>query len=266
MSPGATFANIAFLTLLAAAAIQALRLLRKGAAPDPVSHWLLLAASTLLVAALAVRSFAISFVALTGTWESLSFWAAAVGLVIFAWRLRGKPAFRPGIAFGATLAAIVMLSIASSPLIPKDALPPIPALRSAWLLLHVGFAFVGEAFFVASFVAALLLLAAKDERRRVELDRVVYTAIAIGYPIFTAGALVFGAIWAERAWGRWWSWDPKETWALVTWLVYSAYLHVRLVMKRKDSLPAVLAVAGFLCALFTFFGVNYLLPGLHSYG
>lgn len=266
MTSGTAFANLAFIALLAAAAFQAAWLLRGGAKPDPASHWALLAASTLLLAALATRSIAISFVALTGTWESLSFWAAAVGLVLFAWRLSGTPPYRPGIAFGATLAAIVMLSIASSPLIPKDTLPPIPALRSAWLLLHVGFTFVGESFFVASFVAALLQLATKEERRRVELDRVTYTAIALGYPIFTAGALVFGAIWAERAWGRWWSWDPKETWALVTWLVYTAYLHLRLVMKRKDALPAVLAVAGFLCALFTFFGVNYLLPGLHSYG
>lgn len=266
MTPGATLANLAFLSLLVAAALQAAWLLGKGGAADPASHWILLGASLLLLTSLVVRSVAISFPALTGTWESLSFWAAAVALVLFAWRLRGKPAYRAGIAFGATLAAIVMLSIASSPLVPKEALPPIPALRSAWLVLHVGFAFVGEAFFVTSFVAALLLLAAKDERRRVELDRVVYTAIALGYPIFTAGALVFGAIWAERAWGRWWSWDPKETWALVTWLVYTAYLHVRLIMKRKDSLPAILAVAGFLCALFTFFGVNYLLPGLHSYG
>ncbi|MBN1241899.1 MAG: cytochrome c biogenesis protein CcsA [Spirochaetales bacterium] len=266
MTDGAALANLAFALLLCAAALQAAWLFRWRGAVDPASHWMLLVASTLLVAALAARSIRISFIALTGIWESLSFWAAALGFMVFAWRLRGKPAYRPGIGFGIVLAAIVMLSIASSPLVSTEALPPIPALRSGWLVLHVGFAFVGEAFFVASFVAAILFLFAKDPARRVELDRVVYTAIALGYPLFTAGALVFGAIWAEKAWGRWWSWDPKETWALVTWLTYTAYLHLRLVRKRKDSWPAVFAIAGFLCALFTFFGVNYLLPGLHSYG
>jgi ABC-type transport system involved in cytochrome c biogenesis permease subunit len=164
------------------------------------------------------------------------------------------------------MVAVVLLAVASSPLIPKEALPPIPALRSAWLLLHVSFSFIGEAFFVAGFITAIVFLATKDEARRLELDRLTYTAIAVGYPFFTAGALVFGAIWAEQAWGRWWTWDPKETWGLVTWLVYTAYLHVRIIMKRKDSLPAIIAVVGFLCTVFTFFGVNYLLPGLHSYG
>jgi ABC-type transport system involved in cytochrome c biogenesis permease subunit len=162
--------------------------------------------------------------------------------------------------------AIILMMIASSPLIPKAALPPIPALRSNWLVLHVSFSFIGEAFFVVGFITAILFLATKDEKKRLDFDRLTYTTIGIGYVFFTAGALVFGAIWAEQAWGRWWSWDPKETWALVTWLVYTVYLHVRLIMKRKDSLPAVISVVGFLCTVFTFFGVNYLLPGLHSYG
>jgi ABC-type transport system involved in cytochrome c biogenesis permease subunit len=84
--------------------------------------------------------------------------------------------------------------------------------------------------------------------------------------VFTVGALVFGAVWAEQAWGAWWSWDPKETWALVTWLVYTFYLHVRLIRKKTGALPAWISVIGFACTLFTFFGVNFLLSGLHSYG
>jgi ABC-type transport system involved in cytochrome c biogenesis permease subunit len=92
-----------------------------------------------------------------------------------------------------------------------------------------------------------------------------YTSIAIGYPIFTAGALVFGAVWAEKAWGVWWSWDPKETWALITWLTYTAYLHFRLVRKNTSKVMPILVIAGFIIAMFTFFGVNFLLSGLHSY-
>ncbi len=98
------------------------------------------------------------------------------------------------------------------------------------------------------------------------MDRLMATSIGIGYPIFTAGALVFGAIWAETAWGSWWSWDPKEIWALITWLIYTAYLHTRLVRKMRGRVSAVLVIVGFLATLFTFFGVNFLLSGLHSYG
>lgn len=266
MNLGIILANTAFALFLASAAAQAFFLFKKGGRQDVIGPWVLLAASVLLLVVLALRSIEVGFVALTSMYESLAFWAAVVGVVVFAYRFQKRLAYRPQIAFGATMLAIVMIAVASSPLIPKEALPPIPALRSGWLVLHVSFTFVGEAFFVASFIAATMFLASRDGERRLELDRITYTAIAIGYPFFTAGALVFGAIWAEQAWGRWWSWDPKETWALVTWLVYTAYLHLRLVMRRKDSLPALLAVAGFLCTVFTFFGVNYLLTGLHSYG
>jgi ABC-type transport system involved in cytochrome c biogenesis permease subunit len=259
-------ANAAFALFLASAAVQAFFLFKRSAKPEALGPWLLLAASALLLVVIALRSVEVRFVALTSTYESLAFWAAVVGVVAFIYRLQKRLPYKPAAVFGATMLAVVMLAVASSPLIPKEALPPIPALRSGWLILHVSFTFVGEAFFVASFVTSVMFLLTRDGERRLELDRLTYTAIAVGYPFFTAGALVFGAIWAEQAWGRWWSWDPKETWALVTWLVYSGYLHVRLVMKRKDSLPAVLAVIGFLCTVFTFFGVNYLLPGLHSYG
>ena len=266
MSLESILANLAFVLFLAGAATYIFFIFKSSPKHDAIGPFLVLAASLLLLLVLVVRSFEIGFVALTSTYESLAFYAAMIGIVSCVYRFQQRLPYKPAAAFGATMVAIVLLAVASSPLIPKEALPPIPALRSGWLLLHVSFAFVGEAFFVASFITAILFLRTKDGKRRIELDRLTYTAVAVGYPFFTAGALVFGAIWAEQAWGRWWSWDPKETWGLVTWLVYTLYLHVRIVMKRKDSLPAVLAIIGFLCTVFTFFGVNYLLPGLHSYG
>jgi ABC-type transport system involved in cytochrome c biogenesis permease subunit len=266
MSLDSILANVGFGLFLVAAAVQIFFLFKKAEKPDVLGPWLLLASAALLLVVLVLRSFEVGFVALTSTYESLAFYAAVVGIIAFAYRYQKRLPYKPAIVFGATMVAVVLLAVASSPLIPKEALPPIPALRSAWLLLHVSFSFIGEAFFVAGFITAIVFLATNDDARRLELDRLTYTAIAVGYPFFTAGALVFGAIWAEQAWGRWWSWDPKETWGLVTWLVYTAYLHIRLVMKRKDSLPAIIAVVGFLCTVFTFFGVNYLLPGLHSYG
>ena len=96
------------------------------------------------------------------------------------------------------------------------------------------------------------------------LDDVMYKSIAVGFAFFTI-ATVLGALWAAEAWGGYWSWDPKETWALITWLTYTAYLHFRLVRKNTSRVMPLLVIAGFLIAMFTFFGVNFLLSGLHSY-
>lgn len=98
-----------------------------------------------------------------------------------------------------------------------------------------------------------------------DLDEITYRAIAIGFPIFTLGALIFAMIWAQIAWGRFWGWDPKEVWALITWLFYSAYLHLRLARGWQGRKSAWLAVLGFLVVMFTLVGVNLVIAGLHSY-
>jgi ABC-type transport system involved in cytochrome c biogenesis permease subunit len=98
-----------------------------------------------------------------------------------------------------------------------------------------------------------------------DLDEISYRAIAIGYPIFTLGALIFAMIWAQVAWSRFWGWDPKEVWALITWLFYTAYLHLRLSRGWQGEKSAWLAVIGFLVVLFTLIGVNLVIAGLHSY-
>lgn len=98
-----------------------------------------------------------------------------------------------------------------------------------------------------------------------KLDELTYNAIKIGYPLFTVGGLIFGMIWANKAWGRYWGWDPKETWALVTFLVYSIYLHLRIVIGKDGVIPAAISVLGFIVTMFTLFGVNFLISGLHSY-
>ncbi len=266
-------ATIALVLICLAAALQAGFLLRRVRRSDPASHWLLAAAALLLVATIVRRSIAIRFVAVTNTYESLVFFSAAIAALLFVLRLvlnRGAGAapggLPPFVSFGATLVAAVLLMISSSPIAPKQIAPPIPALQSLWLVLHVTFSFIGEAFFVVSFVAAIAYVIGKNEERRAAMDRLAATSIGIGYPIFTVGALIFGAIWAETAWGSWWSWDPKETWALVTWLIYTAYLHTRLVRSLRGRVSAILAIVGFAATIFTFFGVNFLLSGLHSYG
>jgi ABC-type transport system involved in cytochrome c biogenesis permease subunit len=260
-------ATIALISIALAAVLQAGFLLRRENRRDPVSHWLLAAAAALLFATLVERSIRISFIAVTNTYESLLFFSGAICAVLFALRMVPKTrGLSPFVQFGATIVGLALLMISSSPLAPRDIVPPIPALKSFWLVLHVTFSFIGEAFFVVSFVAAIVYLGARKEDRRAEMDRLMATSIGIGYPVFTAGALVFGAIWAQTAWGAWWSWDPKETWALITWLIYTAYLHTRLVRRLRGTASAVLAIVGFIATVFTFFGVNFLLSGLHSYG
>ncbi|RKN84622.1 cytochrome c biogenesis protein CcsA [Paenibacillus ginsengarvi] len=98
-----------------------------------------------------------------------------------------------------------------------------------------------------------------------DLDEISYRAIAIGFPLFTLGALIFAMIWAHEAWGRFWGWDPKETWALITWLYYTAYLHFRLSRGWQGRKSAWMAVIGFVVVMFTNVGVNLIIAGLHSY-
>ncbi|MGB9710857.1 MAG: c-type cytochrome biogenesis protein CcsB [Thermodesulfovibrio sp.] len=98
------------------------------------------------------------------------------------------------------------------------------------------------------------------------LEDVTYKGIAFGFPIFTIGGLVFGAIWADQAWGRYWGWDPKETWSLITWFVYAFYLHAKFIRGWKGTKISMIAVIGFIVTIFTYLGVNLFLSGLHSYG
>lgn len=144
-----------------------------------------------------------------------------------------------------------------------------PSLRSYWLSFHVSTAVISYGAFAMSFALSVAYLL--KERGKLKslpdkeiLDEVSYKMIFVGMPFLTI-MLVTGSVWAEYAWGRFWSWDPKETFALVTWLVYALYLHIRLMRGWKGRRTAILSIVGFAAILFTFFGVSYLLPGLHSY-
>ncbi|AKI97641.1 cytochrome c biogenesis protein CcsA [Kosmotoga pacifica] len=210
-----------------------------------------------------IRGIAISFIPLTNTFEAVTFFAFAIMFISFFFFMK-----REGMIFVkliVVLFVVALAAIASSPLAPSEARPPVPALQSYWLILHISFAFIGEVFFAIAFATGLVYLLSKNEKTREKMDGITYRAIAAGFPLYTLGALIFGAIWAKYAWGRYWSWDPKETWSLIGWFVYAGYLHARLMFNWKGKRSAWLAVIGFLVLIFTFFGVNYLIPGLHSY-
>ena len=104
----------------------------------------------------------------------------------------------------------------------------------------------------------------EDDTRMRQTDYLTYRLICLGFLLLTV-VILSGAIWAEQAWSLWWSWDPKETWALITWFIYAIYLHLRLSRGWRDRRAALFAVIGFVCVIFTYIGVNTLLPGIHSY-
>ena len=185
------------------------------------------------------------------------------------------------------LGAIVMplgfLALASTSLMDRQIQPLVPALQSNWLTAHVIACFLGYAAFAVAFGVSLLYLwkgkeGKAPEGRRVRgeesafrrlppaevLDEFSYRIIGVGFPLLTLG-IVTGAAWANSAWGSYWSWDPKETWSLIVWLIYAAYLHARIARGWKGRRSAWLSIVGFCATLFCYLGVNLLLSGLHSY-
>jgi cytochrome c-type biogenesis protein CcsB len=182
----------------------------------------------------------------------------------------------------------------------QQASPLVPALRSSWLIMHVSVIMVSyAALLVGSLLSLAVLFTDRGQRlelrsssigsggfRRAQLagghgsglelssvaistseqlDSLSYRTITVGFLLLTVG-LVSGAVWANEAWGSWWSWDPKETWALICWLVYAAYLHTRLSRGWQGRRPALVAVAGLVVIAVCYIGVNLLGIGLHSYG
>jgi len=265
----------AFILYILAAVLYLFFLLLKKESAARNGYVLAAAGAVLHTLALILRVFVSGHAPFTNMYESLSFlaWASIAAYLVLerAFAIRKIGPFL-------LLLVIALMALASSPLMPKEAAPLVPALQSYWLWLHVSVTLIGEAFFAVGTLASLLYLAAerrerkgtarkgeKDEKASAHYDAVSYRVIAIGFPLFTLGGLVFGMVWAYKAWGSYWSWDPKEVWTLITWFIYGLYLHTRIVMGWKGRRSALIAVIAFLAALFTFFGVNYLLVGLHSY-
>ena len=173
----------------------------------------------------------------------------------------------------------------------------VPALRSSWLVMHVSVVMLSySALIIGSLLSASVLLIEKSQPLQIrsnsigvggytisrsnvmkgfikqsnfthseKLDTLSYRSILVGFVLLTLG-LISGAVWANEAWGTWWSWDPKETWALISWLFYAAYLHMRISKGWQGRKPAILATTGFFIVLICYIGVNFLGVGLHSYG
>ena len=193
----------------------------------------------------------------------------------YRYKLRSLGAFVMPVAF--LILMFIIMSMGPEERIAQ-AIPP--ALKSKWLTFHVVTAMFSYGAFAISFGLGIMYLLKISEEGKGKksspqgiisrfpaldmIDELSYKVIGFAFPLLTL-CIITGAIWANYAWGTYWSWDPKETWSLITWIIYAAYLHARLMYGWKGKRAAWMTVFGFAAVLFTFFGVNYFLPGLHSY-
>lgn len=169
---------------------------------------------------------------------------------------------------------VVVILMADSLVLYEPVTPLQDALRSPWLVIHVVAAVIATgAFMLGGIASALYLLKVRMPQRlqRVpgleQLDRLAYRMHAFGFPVWTFAALITGPIWAHEAWGSYWSWDPKEVWAFITWVVYAGYLHARATAGWKGDRAAILALIGLATLLFNFIGINFFFGAgsMHSY-
>ncbi len=203
---------------------------------------------------------------LSNFYESLVFfaWAIVTGYLVLQYRHKGRELG----AFCLPIAFLLLAYASFSPAVDSQIRPLIPALKSNWLISHVITCFLGyAAFVIASIFGAFYLIRPRFGTTRLPeralIEDLIYQSVIIGFILFTIGIMT-GSVWAYSAWGRYWGWDPKETWALITWIIYASLLHARLQPTWRGRRIAVLSLIGLASVIFTYLGVNYL-PGLHSY-
>jgi cytochrome c-type biogenesis protein CcsB len=273
-----------------------------GGQGSSVVRLLVAAANLALTAQLVLRWWQSGHFPISNLYESLCFlaWASTLTQLLVE---RSYPS--PVVAAAATPMALGGVAFASFALPDQlqQAAPLVPALRSSWLVMHVSVIMVSyAALLVGSLLSLAVLVTDRGQQLELrsssigsggfrqaelaaaagapggsfnfssgnlslseQLDSLSYRTITVGFLLLSVG-IVSGAVWANEAWGSWWSWDPKETWALICWLVYAAYLHTRLSRGWQGRRPALVAVAGFVVICVCYIGVNLLGIGLHSYG
>jgi cytochrome c-type biogenesis protein CcsB len=217
-----------------------------------------------------VRSYEVGagHVPITNFFESLVFlvWTIVGLYLLIEIRIKNRTLG----TFVLPIAFLIMAYLSFSPSIDSTIQPLIPALQSNWLTSHVLTCFLAYSAFTVAFGLAVMyflsgtnysiaLILPKQEI----IDELMYQIITLGFVFLTLGIFT-GSVWAHYAWGSYWSWDPKETWSLITWLIYALLLHGRLMRNWRGKRSALLSFIGFFAVLFTYIGVNFL-PGLHSY-
>lgn len=216
-----------------------------------------------------------TFAPWSNQFEAMAFvsWAIIFGYLLFEARYKIK-------SVGAFVVGIGFIAMGAASLLPyryQTAEPLVPALNSYWIYIHVSVTLLSyAAFAMAGGLGVMYLVKERAERlgkpSRVSnalpdletIDELGYKAIMVGFPLLAFG-IILGAMWANYAWGGYWSWDPKETWSLIVWLIYGAYIHARMTRGWEGRRAAIYAIFGLLMVVFCFWGVNFLLSGLHAY-
>ncbi|MGC8529267.1 MAG: c-type cytochrome biogenesis protein CcsB [Leptospirillia bacterium] len=200
-------------------------------------------------------------------------WASVLGYMVMEFKYKVRVA-------GAFVLTIVMFAVGAARMLPyryQMVEPLNPALNSYWLKIHVFTMFLSYAAFGISAALAGIYLAKRRAEKKgkvgwilqefpsaEDLDDLTYKSVLVGFPLLTLG-VIFGAMWAYEAWGGYWSWDPKETWSLITWFVYAAYLHARMTRGLRGAPSAYFSILGFVAVIFLYWGVSFIIPGLHAY-
>ncbi len=234
-----------------------------------IAGWVITLAFVLHTAALIVRGVGAGRLPLTNQYEfATSFaWGICLCFLVFVKKYHFQ-------ALGTFVTPVIFLLIGYAAMQSREVRELMPALRSNWLGIHVSTAIISYGAFGVSFAVSLMFLLKQGRENHDfwkknipdydRLDIISYRAVSLGF-LFLTFVIITGAIWAERAWGSYWSWDPKETWSLITWIIYALYLHLRLNKGWRGRKAAWFAVIGFVCVLFTYIGVNTWIPGIHSY-
>jgi cytochrome c-type biogenesis protein CcsB len=222
--------------------------------------------------ALVSRTVEAGYIPLTNLYESMSFfsWALILAFLVVEYRYRIH-------VLGSFILPLAFVSVTSAAFFPREIQSLDPIFQSTWFGIHTTLALLGMVSFAIAFVAGVMYLIQERLLKSKRFNSVYYKlpsldilddlnqkAISFGFPLLTLG-IVTGALWAEFAWGTYWSWDPKQTFSLITWLFYLAVLHGRLTVGWRAKKAAYLAIIGFVGVVFTYLGVNLLLKGLHSF-
>jgi cytochrome c-type biogenesis protein CcsB len=272
MSANILLFKITLLFYFAATVLFLIDVIARHTRTGRYARWVLAAGFFLHCTAFVARYVEAGYTPVSNLHESLSFfaWTIVGSYLIFDLRYRL-------VVLGAFVCPLALVLMILGSAAPKGVQEINPMLESWWFPVHVTLAFSGNAVFTVAFAAGVLYLLQERMLKSKKfsvlyyrlpslemLDTINYRCLTFGFPLMTMG-IISGAVWANSAWGGYWRWDPKETWALITWFLYAALLHGRLTVGWRGRRAAIFAIIGFLSLLFTFLGVNLLLSGEHSF-
>lgn len=269
---GVTLLKVAFIVYLVASVCYVTYLVSKAAKVGMAGTGLLIFGVLFHIASVVVRTIAAGRPPFMNVYEFIMSFTLGFALVYLVVEFTSRNRM-----LGAFIVPLIAMFAFVDTRMSSEVNAIMPALRSIWRVPHITTALLAYAGFGTAFMLGIMqLIQTRAERKGLAfwlgrlpaskvIDQITYRTVAFGFFMLTFG-IITGSVWAQMAWGKYWTWDPKEVWSAITWLIYAAYLHTRTAMGWRGSKSAVLAIIGFMATLFTLFGVTYLMQGMHSYG